>query len=135
VRVTKDSERKSFHLGVWSSDTPISNGKAAELYVTLSEGRNISDEFNGEVYAFYCHLILYYPEIDLVPEPQLDDCPWACALDVSDSHVIMAIRPNKSARVIPLVLALAEQHGLVCFDPQAGKVHLPSRLDSREQTG
>ena len=133
--MTKDSETKSLHLGVWSSDTAISNREAAELYVKLREGRYKPDGFDGEVYAFYCQLILYYPEIDLVPEPDLDGCPWACALEVSDRYVIMSIQRNKSANVIPLVLALAEQHGLVCFDPQAGKVHLPSRLDSRAQTG
>jgi hypothetical protein len=44
-------------------------------------------------------------------------------MEVSDSHVVMAIRPEQSEKV-PQVLALAEDNGLVCFDPQAGRVYL-----------
>lgn len=127
--VAKNSER--FYLGVWSSDTAISDREAADLYVTMSDGRYPPNEFNAEVYSFYCRLIQCYPEIDLVPENELEACPWACALDVSDSHLIMAIQPNKSYSVVPVVLELAEQHGLICFNPQSGKVHLPSRLTSQ----
>lgn len=122
-----------FYLGVWNSDAAISDGEAAELYVTLSDGSYVPAQFNAQVYAFYCRLVLCYPEIDLVPEHELDACPWACALDVSDGHVIMAIQSNKFATVVQAVLELADRHGLVCFDPQSGKVYLPSRLSSLAQ--
>lgn len=125
----------NFHLGVWSSDAAISDDEAAGLYAMLSEGKWTPAGFNAQVYAFYSRLIGYYPEIDLVPEYELEGCPWACALDVSGGHVLMAIQPDRTAKVVPLVLALAEQHGLVCFDPQAGKVHLPPRLQARRAGG
>ena len=64
----------------------------------------------------------------MVPEDHLGSCPWACSLDITGDHVIMAIQPGQCERVVPQVLALAAQHGLVCFDPQAGKVHLPPHL-------
>jgi hypothetical protein len=96
----------------------------------LSEGENTTAEFSDQVYAFYSQLILCYPEIDLVPENELEACPWASAIDMSGTHVIMAIRSHKSAQVVPVVMALAEQHDLICFDPQAGKVYLPSRFGS-----
>lgn len=84
--------------------------------------------FDGRVYAFYSSLTDRYPEIEMLPEDELDACPWACGIDFSGGHVIMAIQLEKSAKILPHVLALAGQHELVCYDPQAGKVHLPPRL-------
>ena len=129
--VTKDPGSSCFFLGVWNCDTAVSDGEAARQYVSLSEGRDTTAGFNDEVYAFYSQLIRCYPEIDMVPENELDTCPWACDIDSSGTHVIMAIRPNQSAQVFAVVMALAEQHGLLCFDPQAGKVYLPSRFGSQ----
>ena len=58
--------------------------------------------------------------MDTLPEDELDDSPWACSMVVSDSHVIMTVLPEKCNTVVPQVLMLAEENGLVCFDPQAG---------------
>ena len=121
-----------FYLGVWNSPTAISDDEAAGQYLVLSEGKSAPPGFNAQVYAFYSRLTDLYPEIDLIPENELDACPWACAIDMSDSHVIMAIQPEKSEKVVPLVLALAEQHELVCFDPQAGKVYLPPHMRAQQ---
>jgi hypothetical protein len=69
----------------------------------------------------------------MVPEDELDACPWACGLDVGGGHVLMAIRPEMSEKVVPLVRVLAAQYELICFDPQAGKVHLPPRLSAQQE--
>jgi len=45
----------------------------------------------------------------------------------------MAIVPEQSEKVVPQVLVLAEEHALVCFDPQAGKVYLPPHLAAKER--
>src|SRR5215469_14575903 len=66
----------------------------------------------------------------MVPEDDLGSCPWACSLDVAGDHVIMAIQLEQSAELVPKVLTLAAQHELVCFDPQATKVHLPPHLSA-----
>jgi hypothetical protein len=118
----------SFYLGVWNSPTAISDDEAAARYLVLSKERSVEPEFDERVYAFYCGLTGLYPEVEMVPEAELDACPWASGLDLSGDHVIMAIQPEKSEKVIPQVLALAEQLELVCFDPQAGKVYLPPNL-------
>ena len=122
----------SFYLGVWKSLTAISDDEAAGEYRVLSEGKSAPAGFDNQVYAFYSRLTDLYPEIDLLPEAELDASPWACAIDMSGSHVIMAILPEKTESVVPKVLALAEQHELVCFDPHAGKVYLPPHLRARQ---
>ena len=121
----------SFKLGVWNSQADLSDDEAAGLYFRLIDGKWTPPGFDAEVYAFYSRLTGCYPEIDLVPENELDSCPWACAIELSGAHVILAIQPDQSESMLPLVLSLAEEHGLVCFDPQSAKVHLPLRLKAR----
>jgi hypothetical protein len=110
----------------------MSDDEAARQYALLSEGKPASGKFDSQVYAFYFRLTELYPEVDMVSEGDLDACPWACAIDMSGSHAIMAIRPENAERLIPELLALAERHELVCFDPQACKVHLPPHLRARQ---
>jgi hypothetical protein len=121
-----------FYLGVWKSATAISDDEAAAQYLALSDEQSVESEFDDQVYAFYSRLTRQYPEVEMVAEDELDACPWACGLDVAGDHVIMAIQPEMSEKVIPLVRVLAAQYELVCFDPQVGKVHLPARLRAQQ---
>jgi hypothetical protein len=122
----------AFYLGVWACLTPISSEEAAHQYQLL---KDVGSErrFDDKVYAFYSRLSSLYPEVETLSEEELDDSPWASSMEVSGSHVIMAIVPKQSEKVFPLVLALAEENGLVCFDPQAGKVYLPPHLAAKER--
>ena len=122
------NENKNFYLGIWSSESALSDKSAAQRYAALFEGNDIPTGFDAAIYAFCSQLTSRYPDIETVAEEELDSCPWACALEISGIHVIMALRKDKYTDVFPLVLELADQHGLVCFDPQNTKVHLPSRL-------
>jgi hypothetical protein len=58
----------------------------------------------------------------MVPEGELDVCPWASGLEVAGDHVIMPIQLEQAQKIIGQIVALAAQLELVCFDPQAGKV-------------
>ena len=68
------------YLGVWRCLTAVSNEEAPGQYRLL---RDVGSErrFDGEVYAFYSGLIGLYPEIDALPEDDLDDSPWACSME------------------------------------------------------
>lgn len=122
----------SFYLGVWNSPTAISNDEAASRYSVLRDQESAQPRFDEQVYGFYCRLTNLYPEVEMVPEDELDACPWACSIDTPGSHVIMAIQPDKFEEVLPKVVAIAERHQLICFDPQAGKVYLPSQLKAKQ---
>lgn len=124
----------SFYVGVWKSETAISDEEAAARYRLLSTERLVQPEFDERVYAFCYRLTDLYPEVEMVPEDELDTCPWACGLDVSGDRVIMAIQPEQCEKVVPQVLALAEQFELVCFNPQAVRVYLPPHLRAEEDT-
>ena len=120
-----------FYLGVWNCLTPISSEEAAHQYRLLKD-LGSERRFNDQVYAFYSRLISLYPEVETLSEEELDNSPWASSMEASGSHVIMAIVPEQSEKVVPQVLALAEENGLVCFDPQAGKVYLPPHLAAKQ---
>ena len=121
----------SLYLAVWNSLTPVSDEEAAHQYQLL---KDVGSErrFDDRVYAFYSSLLGLYPEVETLSEEELDHSPWACSMEVSGSHVIMAIVPEQSEKVVPQVLALAEENGLVCFDPQAGRVYLPPHLAAKQ---
>ena len=121
----------AFYLGVWACLTPISSEEAAHQYQLLKD-LGSERRFDDKVYAFYSRLSSLYPEVETLSEEELDDSPWASSMEVSGSHVIMAIAPKQSEKVFPQVLALAEENGLVCFDPQAGKVYLPPHLVAKQ---
>jgi hypothetical protein len=114
------------YLAVWNSLTPISDEKGAHQYPLL---KDVGSErrLDHKIYAFYSRLITLYPEIETLPEDELDDSPWACSMEESGSHVIMAVMPEQSEKVVPQVLALAEENGLVCFDPP-GPPGLPASV-------
>jgi hypothetical protein len=124
----------SFYLGVWNSPTAISDKEAAARYRELSDEKSAEPQFDDQVYAFYSCLTRHYPEVEMVPEDQFDACPWACGIDLIDDHMIMAIQPEWTEKVVPFVRALAAEYELVCFDPQAGKVYLPPRLEALQDT-
>jgi hypothetical protein len=81
--------------------------------------------------AFYSRLTSRYPEVEMVPEDELDTCPWASGLDVAGDHVIMAIQLEQAPKIIGQIVALAAQYEVVYFDLQAGKVYLPPRLEAK----
>ena len=119
------------YLGVWNSLTPISDEEAAHEYQLLKEVGS-ERRFDDRVYAFYSRLINLWPEVETLSEEEVDDSPWACNMEMSGSHVIIAIVPEQSEKVVLQVLALAEENGLVCFDPQAGQVYLPPHLAAKQ---
>ena len=119
----------SYRLAVWHNATEISNFEAATVYLGLAAHKR-TNNFDPDVYAFYTHLTAIYPEVELVPEDELDSCPWACANELGDAHAILEILPRRAGAVGQLILSLASEHGLVCFDPQGARVYLPLSMKS-----
>lgn len=118
----------SFDLGVWYSSRPMDGNAAAARYVALCGGDLADVEPNPGVAAFLSELTARYPQIDDVAEDEVDECPWNCAFDVSEGHVIMPMAWSRCVEMAPVILGLAEKHGLICFDPQSGEVLLPPQL-------
>ena len=118
----------SCDFAVWFPDRRLSGAEAGEVYRRLCEG-NIEDVVpSAVVHAFYHELTARHPEIDDIPEEEIDIhdlCPWSVALDRSPGHVIMACVWSKADYVQGLIMGLAREHGLAVYDPQSGKIIYP----------
>lgn len=115
----------SFDLSVWYSSRPVRPEEAGRVHVALSERRLDGVESSPRVLRFVDELTARYPQIDDVPEDEVDECPWTIAFDQSEGHVILCIASSRAAEMKPIVQELAAKHGLVCYDPQVDEVYNP----------
>src|SRR5215472_3347191 len=132
VDCSAQGEWVNLYFGVWRSEIPLSDTRAAKQYAALSEGQDAVNKFDAAVYAFYSQLIELYPALDMLPEDGEGSSPWASSPDFSGVHVSIHLHPDHYATVFPVILHVAEKNGLVCFDPQNAKVHLPSCLQPKK---
>lgn len=114
----------SFDLGVFYTSRPHSDAEAVRRYVAYCEADDLTPyiEPSPSVAAFLAELTTELPQIDEWPEDDLDKCPWSCAFDVSEGHVLMPMVWSAADAVPPKIIALAAKHGLVCVDPQSEKI-------------
>jgi hypothetical protein len=116
---------KNYYLAAWGVGGEISSKEAAQQYAVFAT-QLPSGRFDEGVYRFYCELTRHYPELEMMTDEEMESSPWACALEVAEDHVIMALLKEWCADTFPLILNLAGVHGLICYDPQTAKVHAPA---------
>src|SRR5206468_657565 len=85
----------SYDLSVWYCSRPLKPEEAGPFHVALCEGRRDGLESSPRVRRFVDELTARYPQIDDVPEEQVDECPWTIAFDQSEGHVIMCIARSR----------------------------------------
>ncbi|KQV94567.1 hypothetical protein [Rhizobacter sp. Root1221] len=118
----------SCDYSVWHTNTPLTSVEAGRLHARLCEGDTSGVAAHPGIAAFYAELTAKHPEIDDLPEDQVDDaelCPWSIAFDQSDGHIIMCCVWSKADYVGSLVSSLATKHGLAFYDPQSERVVYP----------
>ena len=111
-----------FDQGGWRSDNSLGRKEAGEIYVRLCGGSTVSSGNSPKVSAFYDEITRRYPEIDTLSEDEVDGSPWACRLDRSGKHVLMAIVPSRAEELVEVVSVLARRYQLLCFNPQSDDV-------------
>lgn len=114
----------SFDLGVFYTKTPLTDEEATKRYIAYCGEEDFSKyvEPSPAITKFVEELTSKYPQIDDVAEDKLDDCPWSIAFDISEGHVLIAMRFSMAKEASDLIIELAYKHGLVCFDPQSSKI-------------
>jgi hypothetical protein len=125
----KECVNISYDLAVWHSDKPLTKDEAVHRYQQLCDG-NISVVTPHEtINLFYKELTALHPEIDDIPEEDIDNtdlCPWSIAFDKSAGHLIMCCVWPKAEHVNNLVKQLATKHSLSMFDPQTESLFVPN---------
>jgi amino acid transporter len=119
----------SCDYAVWHTQARMSNAQAGRLYHALCAGDTSGVFPSPAIAAFYEEITALHPEIDDVPQDQLDHhelCPWSVAIDRSDGHLIMCSVWPRADYVGGLVRKLARKHGLAMYDPQAEQILYPN---------
>lgn len=109
----------SVDLGVFHTRRAHSDEDAGERYLALcgEDDPGAWIEPDPCIDAFYDELTGIFPDDGTAADP------WSASpLDRSGGHVIMNMPASKAREIEPVVRELAEKHGLVCFDPQCGKI-------------
>ncbi len=132
----------SFDLGVWYSSQPLTAAEAEERYSAFHGNENWNGNGNGigntddqaatdeRLTRFVDELTSRYPQIDDVADDEIDACPWSLTFELSSTHVTMPVMWARAEEIAPVVMEIADRHGLVCYDPQSRKIHLPPELRS-----
>lgn len=118
----------SCDLGILSLERRLTNEEASGLYGLLCDGETSGVKPSDAIDEFYKELTEKHPEIDDIPEEEIDNtdlCPWSIAFDRSPGHLIISCVWPKSDYVYELVAELARKHGLAIYSPQAEIIVYP----------
>lgn len=131
---TLDPSKMSCDYAVWFPHQRPTHREAGALYVGLCEGTIQPPPENPAIEAFYEELTAQHPEIDEMPEDEIEDnCLWNVAFDRSSGHIIMCCRWSKADYAGQLIQSLAAKHGLVFYDPQSNRVTYPGGEPAQKQ--
>lgn len=117
----------SFDLGVWFEPGPITDQQATDKYDSLCDKEaDSSIPAHPQVADFYRDLTRLLPELDSNAAPEeVERSPWTTALDTTPTSVVMGISWPRAVEVSNVVRELADRHGLIYYDPQAGTTSQP----------
>ncbi len=109
----------SYDLGVFYTERPHSNEDAGERYVALCSEKNKEPWVEpSPCVAAFCQELAAR-----VPDEADPAAPWAAWPPArSEGHVIFNMRMSEAGKTEPVIVELAEKHGLVCFNPQGGNI-------------
>ncbi|WP_062430688.1 hypothetical protein [Herbidospora daliensis] len=113
----------SFDLAFWHAADDIDVAHAAEIYNRLLEEESGLVPDVPAVETFREQVVAVYP--DLTSDEDLETCPWTAELFTGPGFLVACISWKRSAEVASTLVALAKRNGLICYDPQAGRVIRP----------
>jgi hypothetical protein len=111
----------TFDLAVWEGDRPPSDAAAAEIYEQLMDRLEGGEQEppTDRIRAYVSALLDRWPDID---EDGGEDSPWADGPLIDNafgSVIYFAMVWSQAEEASEFAARVAEEHGLVCFDPQS----------------
>ena len=123
----------SFDLAVLSAARPLTADEARDAYERLARGEEWSAVLPADerVAQFVSALSARWPDIDTLPESQLDASPWSNGFDVSPAHVVLNMRWSSPDAIIKFCEVTAARLGLNLFDPQDGTLYAAGKRPAK----
>jgi hypothetical protein len=111
-----------YDIAVWEGERPASDEAALEKYNEMWARYEDTDEAaSPSVLSYIGELTAKYPDLDDLPDDEVDDSPWADSPlqgNVMGPFFYFALVPSKADETVPFIAETARRHELVCFDPQ-----------------
>jgi hypothetical protein len=121
----------TFDLAVWEGPRPETDEAASIVYGQLMD-RMETGELDAEptprIHAYVDALLSHWPDIT---EESGADSPWADSPLIGNAFgdaIYFAMVWSRADEAAEFAARLADQHGLVCYDPQSERL-LPARGD------
>ncbi len=118
----------SFDLGVWNTTRRLTQEEAAGVWREGDESNPGLLASSSALDAFCAELTAMHPEIDDIPDEQIDNhelCPWTVAICRSPGQLILCITWSRAEYIRKLIHSLARKHALAVYDPQIGRLSYP----------
>ena len=114
----------SYDLAIWDGDRPADDGAAREEYGQLRARYIRSDPVppTARIAGYIRALLDRHPEIDTEAG---EDSPWATGplmREASGPFLYLALVYSQCDEASAWIAQLAQDHGLVCYDLQAGEL-------------
>ena len=126
----------TFDLAVWEGTRPETDEAAAIVYGQLMdrlEAGDVETEPSPRIRAYVDGLLARWPDIT---DDAGADSPWADAPLIGNAFgnaIYFAMVWSRADEAAEFAARLAEEHGLVCYDPQSERL-IPPAHGSRGRT-
>jgi len=117
----------SYDLAVWEGARPTSDLNALQHFHRLYDNFMNDGEFvsaSTQIQSFVQKLLNRWADISTESDADRR-CPWVdrpLIRNASGPLIYFMVRKSKASEVVPYVVQLAAESGLVCFDPQTGEL-------------
>jgi hypothetical protein len=122
----------SFDLAFWYESSQSTSDAAAQIYDRLTDGETGVVQADPRVDAFYKDLISIYEDLTV---ENAETSPWMASPYRNSECVIVAISWSRYKNVAPVLLDVANRHGMTAYDPQDRIVYHPTRDNSDANGG
>ncbi|MDX3747109.1 hypothetical protein [Streptomyces sp. AK08-02] len=109
----------SYDLAFWYEEKAINAEVAYQKYAAMADGESgIVTEHPG-VAEFYLDTLQDYPDLS---EENAEESPWSSPVYCTGECVLVAISWSRKDEVSTLLIAMAQNKGLLTYDPQKEEV-------------
>jgi hypothetical protein len=114
----------SYDMSVWEGEPPADDAAAKATFKALYEqyvNRDYPTPPTSKIAEFVAILVERWPDTEALD----DDSPWAAApliREASGPFMYFTMRTSRADQAAPFAAATATQLGLVCFNPQQGRL-------------
>ena len=116
----------SYDVAVWIGNLPADNAAALETFKRRwKRYENTPEPTHPQIAAFLDDLLERYPDLDGVPESELESSPWAEGHMIGNARgrfFYFAMTYPGARKALQFVAETAAAHNLVCFDPQSSEL-------------